>query len=427
MADDTLFSDDLLRSLVAVGHVDLLVGLPTHNHASTITDVMQAVDACFRTYFPRQRTALIHSDGGSTDGTPEMVQAGLHPSARTVTTSHGLRSTHRIAAPYRGTSGNDTVVRTILSAADLLQAGTVVLLDADVDGITPAWIAALAIPIRDHRFDFIAPIYQRAPAEGLLVTQLLRPLIGAAYSRRIQEPLAREFGCSGKFATSWASHPSAANIGPSDSMHLRVTGAALAGPFKTGQTELGPRRLVAAAPRPTLQELFPRVIASAFSMIEADVDYWQARTHAEEIPVVGQFQGGPLADELPWPDVDRLLASFAADVGSLKEILARILTPQTLAAITAAAETNEAAARFPDDLWATTVAEFLVAYHHGTLHRDHIAQALLPLYVARTGAFLAAHQTGSRETVDAACDALCVHFDQAKSFIVERWAQPAVR
>ena len=30
-------------------------------------------------------------------------------------------------------------------------------------------------------------------------------------------------------------------------------------------------------------------------------------------------------------------------------------------------------------------------------------------------------------SVDAACDALCVHFDQAKSFIVERWAQPAVR
>jgi hypothetical protein len=37
VADESFLSDDLLRQLVAVGHVDVLVGIPTLNNATTVS------------------------------------------------------------------------------------------------------------------------------------------------------------------------------------------------------------------------------------------------------------------------------------------------------------------------------------------------------------------------------------------------------
>ena len=71
----SLISDDLLRQLIAVGQVDVIVGLPTHNNSSSVTDVVRAVHQGFGKYFARERTALINLDGGSDDGTPELVRA----------------------------------------------------------------------------------------------------------------------------------------------------------------------------------------------------------------------------------------------------------------------------------------------------------------------------------------------------------------
>ncbi len=57
MADESLLSDDLLRQLVAVGHVDILVGIPTLNNATTVVDVVRAAQAGIGSYFPRARSA----------------------------------------------------------------------------------------------------------------------------------------------------------------------------------------------------------------------------------------------------------------------------------------------------------------------------------------------------------------------------------
>jgi hypothetical protein len=45
-------SDELLRQLIAVGQVDILVGLPTLNNASTIIDVVRAVHRASRAISP---------------------------------------------------------------------------------------------------------------------------------------------------------------------------------------------------------------------------------------------------------------------------------------------------------------------------------------------------------------------------------------
>ena len=107
-------SDALLRQLIAVGQVDILVGLPTLNNAATILDVVRAIHVCFTRDFPRLRTVMINSDGGSTDGTPEMIRTASFTGEDVVQTSHSLRTHHRVVVPYHGLPGKHAALRTFL-------------------------------------------------------------------------------------------------------------------------------------------------------------------------------------------------------------------------------------------------------------------------------------------------------------------------
>ena len=116
MDQTSALSDALLRQLIAVGQVDILVGLPTLNNAATVADVVRAVHVCFARDFPRLRTVMINSDGGSTDGTPELIRSASLSEADTLLTSHSLRTIHRVVAPYHGLPGKHTALRTVFAA-----------------------------------------------------------------------------------------------------------------------------------------------------------------------------------------------------------------------------------------------------------------------------------------------------------------------
>src|ERR1700723_229785 len=73
LEDETFLTDDFLRQLINVGEVDLLVGLPTHNNAKTIGSIVQTIQNGILQAFPRERAVIINVDGGSHDGTPDLV------------------------------------------------------------------------------------------------------------------------------------------------------------------------------------------------------------------------------------------------------------------------------------------------------------------------------------------------------------------
>ena len=73
MPEESFLSDEFIRQLINVGEVDLLIGLPTHNNAATIQQVTHAIQAGILKCFPRERAVIINADGGSRDGTPQIV------------------------------------------------------------------------------------------------------------------------------------------------------------------------------------------------------------------------------------------------------------------------------------------------------------------------------------------------------------------
>ena len=421
MAKATLLTDDLLRQLMAVGQVDVVVGVPTLNNADTIAGAVKAADEGLSKHFPRERTVIVTADGGSRDGTPEIVQELVSGASGRSRGFRGLRTRHQINASYRGVPGKGGAIRLIFAAADLLQARAVVALDPEVTSLTPAWVAALAGPVWKQSLDFVAPVYDRHPLEGPLLTQLVRPVIRATYGRQIQEPLIGEFGCSGRFAAHClAQHDWDASF-IRDGVELWIASTALAGDFEAGQAFVGTHTLAPTpAPRPGLREVFQQVVSSLFSCLDKHAPQWMPREPSAPLPVTGAEAARDT--EAPSLDPVRLGESFCRDVRDLRPVLESILAPNTAAQLSTIAESESVEAlRYVDDVWIATVYDFLAAHHLGVMDRAHVTQALMPLYLGRVASFLIRHAESAPAEVEQDLERLSQQFERARPYLIERW------
>jgi hypothetical protein len=157
---------------------------------------------------------------------------------------------------------------------------------------------------------------------------------------------------------------------------------------------------------------------AVYACLEMHAGYWLTRGPAEPVPCTGTLPG-PL--ELgPRADVAGMARTFTRDVAALQPVLERILSQATLAGVTAAAAASGPLV-YPDDLWAATVFEFLLAYHGAVMTREHVTRTLLPLYLGRTASFLLQHGSSGPAVVRDAFESLGRAFELAKPQAAARW------
>lgn len=419
MPERSALTDELLSQLVPVGQVDVLVGIPTFNNAATVEHAARATMTSFLRDFPRERAALVNVDGGSSDGTSDRVLAAgpddLDPRVRL----GGLRTIHRISAPHGGLPTRANAVRAIFAAADILQAAAVAVLDPTVTNVTPDWIAGMIRPVRREGIDFIAPAFQRHPVEGPLVSQLVRPVVRAVYGRRVQEPAAGEFGCSGRFASHcletrvWDRELAPLGVG------LGLGLSAAAGDFRLGQTYLGARNAETGPDRPGVADVVSQVVGTLFACLETHERQWQERTGETEVPSFGD--PGEAPEESATIDPTPMVEAFRSGVRDLASLLGPILRPETLAALEALAAT-EGPLRMADEVWAGTVYDAAAAYHQQILHRDHLVKSLVPLYLGRAASFIEECGNAPPAEVEAHLSRLEEVFETLKPQLLERWS-----
>ncbi len=416
---DSLLSDDLLRQLMATGQVDIVVGVPTLNHATTVGGVVRAVHLAFSGPFKRDRTVLLNFDAGSNDGTPDIVRRASLVESETLVAPQAFRTVHRISSPYHGLPGKGGALRALFAAAELLDAKAVALFDPDVTNMDADWVERLVRPVYRDGFDYVAPIFTRHPGEGPLVTQLARPLVRAAYGHRMQEPLSSEFGCSMRFA----SHCLAKDVWSSPflsyGIDIWLATTALAGGFRCGEAVLGPRLQAPSAQRPALPELFRQVVGTLFTCLEMHQSYWLSREGSEPLP---RLAIGPLwnPDGIAL-DPAPLAESFRSGARDLRPVLERILDPGTCAEVERVAALEGPSPEFGNELWIETLTQFAAAHHREVIHRDHLVRTLVPLYLGRAASFLAENAACATAAVEESLEALGLGFEMSKPHFVRRW------
>ena len=421
MTEESLLSDEFVRQLTAVGGVDILVGVPTLNNRTTVERVIDAILIGLVKYYPRERSVLINPDGGSNDGTTEAVQAASIPDFRTALASNPLRTMHVVSGHYPGVQGQVGALRMILAAADLLGAQACPLVSADLLSITPEWMEALIRPVLKEKFDFVAPIYERHRFDGLLVKNMLHPLIRATFGYRIEEPVGRELAFSGRLVRHFLEHDSGWQDFLRFGAYAWMTTTTMAGKYQVCQSFLGPRVEASKRSGLDLTTAIQEIAGAAFHCMDIHESYWVSQQGSQDVPTFG-FQ--PVLDLDPVRvNRKRMFEMFKSGVDQLGAVLEEILSSSTLQGIRGISKLEEKLFHFPDELWAKTVYEFASSHHRSVINRDHLLQALTPLYRGRVSSFILENLRADGQEVESKLESLRLEYERLKPYLIESWKQ----
>ncbi len=418
MEDGNFLTDDFLRQLINVGEVDILVGLPTHNNAKTVGSIVHTIRNGILRSFPRERAVIINADGGSHDGTPELITGVSIDDVRPASRVYALRTLHAISTKYASTPHSGVALRTILAAAELLRAKACIVMSPESESITPEWISTLLRPVYYDGFDLVSPTYRRHKFDGLLLTNLLYPMVRAVYGVRIREAYMFEFGFSGRLGVQFLGQNRWNDGIRENGIELRLTLAAVTGGFRICQSFLGKKNPVerhAADLVPTLRQS----VGVLFSALESDFQVWSTVSSSHEVPTIGSDRE-LLLDPLRI-NRKRLREMFVKGVSELDSVFQSIVSPSTLAELKRIAGLGEEEFRYPPELWVRTVYEFAAAHRKSVINRDHIIQALAPLFRGRVFTFVVENRNGSANDVANNIEDLCLEFERLKPYLLEMW------
>ncbi len=419
MVEDGFLADDLLRQLMSVGEVDLLVGMSSHNEANTVSHALDAIEESFHRNFVRQRVVIVNVGGGdkddpgvTTNSHGNLAEKGVRAPGLT-----SLRTSHRVTANVSGPPSPGIALRTILAAADLLRARACAVLSAATSNFTPVSIANLLSPVYRDQFDFVAPLYTRHKFQGLLARNLLYPMSRALFGWGIRELFSDEWGFSGRLAALCLNqdvwHEESVQARPEAWMAI----SAISSGFRCCQAFVGEKPQ--PVPGTDIVEVLRQTVGSLFWCLETQQSLWLDCERSQPVPTFGPAH--ELTSEPTDLDRHRIFEMFRSGVIELEPILSSILHSETHSEIKSIVSLEEGKFRFRSDIWVRTLYDFAASYHHAVINRDHLVQALAPLYRGMTYSFLVEHADSSPAEMEAASETLCAEFELQKPYLMGRW------
>jgi glycosyltransferase involved in cell wall biosynthesis len=409
-------AEERLREL---GTVELLVGIPSYNNADTIAHVVHAAAAGLAKYFPDRKAAIVNSDGGSTDGTAEVVARTELSSPGAILVSHPVSPVHKIVTPYHGVPGKGSAFRTVFAIAERLQARACAVVDSDLRSITPEWFELLLGPIVTQGFDYVAPMYLRHKFDGTITNSIVYPLTRALYGREVRQPIGGEFGFSGRLASHYLGKPVWETDVARFGIDIWMTTTAIADGFRICESFLGAKIHDPKDPGADLAAMLVQVVSAVFDLMETYQERWTKVEGAEDVPLFGFPHGVGL--EPVNVNLGRMVGIFRQGVRDLGEVWARALEESTLADITGLGEVREETFHFPDSLWVRVIYDFALAYRRRAMNREQLLRSLVPLYLGRTASFVAANMDCGAEDVEVSIRTLADEFVRQKDYLRERW------
>jgi hypothetical protein len=406
-----------------VGVADLVVGLPTFNHAGTIGAVVAAARSALHDGFSGIRWRVLVVDGGSTDGTQAAAKAAFGERAEGFSVvDYRVHGEDLAAAPYHGVPARDAALRTLFDAARRSGARAVAALDSTAVGVTPAWIARLAQPALDDAFDFVAPRYQRHAFEGVLIRGIVQPVFRACYGLRLQEPMPADFGCSSRMLETL----SAAGTWPLEGDHAEIdlwlAATAASRGLRVCEAALGPKRRGSREDVQDLSGTIAQIVGGLFNELEGRAAIWHRVRGSVAVPLHGTVPNEPM--ENPTVNPGPLLESFRLGYRELVDVWAEILPPATILEYKKLSLAPEPSFRMDDRLWARTIYDFALGHRLRVMARDHLLRSLTPLYLGWLASFILFARNESAEAVDARLDGLCQSFEAEKPYLISRWRWP---
>jgi len=413
------FRKEVREQLDAIGQADIVVGIPSFNSAHTIGHVVRAVQGGLAKYFPGHRAVIVNSDGGSSDGTMEVVHSSTIEDFGAILLQHRVAPVSKIAFAYSGIPGKGSAFRTVFEIAGVLNAKACAVVDSDLRSITPEWLELLLKPVLEGGYDYVSPLYHRHKFDGTITNSIVYPLTRALYGKRVRQPIGGDFGFSGQLAQFYL----AQDVWESDvarfGIDIWMTTTALANGFKLTQSFLGAKIHDAKDPGADLSSMLYQVLSATFALMEKHAAVWVPVRGSEAVPAFG-FEYTVGLEQVN-VNTARMLDVFRAGLGNLGEIWRDILGPGDFSEVERLALQTDEAFHFPIALWARVVYDYALAFHNKLLPVEHLIKSMTPLYIGKTASFIITVKDMGQQEAEAEIEKLCMEFENTKVYLASNW------
>lgn len=378
----------------------VIVGIPSYNNAETIEHVIKQAAEGLKKYF--DGGLIINSDGGSNDGTRDVVMKTPVPDDVEV------RSTvYKWPIPGKGSA-----MKEVLEIARDEGADVVVFVDSDLRSITPEWVYKFAKPIEEG-YHFVAPLYLRHKYDGTITNNIAYPMTTSLYGYNVRQPIGGDFGISADLIDTYLCNEEVwktdvARFG----VDIFLTTTAIAEGFKVIQTALGVKIHDPKDPAASLGPMFNQVIGTLFMLMQKYEEKWKNIKTLKEVPVFGEM-------EIREPEHVRvtleLLEKKSEELfAQNKKLLEKALSKETFEKVKTALRSFD----LDDVLWSHILFDGAIAYKNGILKN---AEPLIPLYFAKTADFV----KKTKDMTTAEAEKLVLKraeiFLGEKDYLLERW------
>ncbi len=420
-----LLNAEAKERLEKVGRADILVGIPSYQNEDTIEHVTRAAMFGLAKYFPKHKSVLMNSDGGSTDKTREIFkETTVYGELDTLMVDHPVKPASTVAIPYHGIPGKGSAFRTIFEAAKNLGVKACVVVDSDLRSITPEWIEMLAGPIILKGYDYVAPYYSRHKYDATITNSIVYPLTRALYGRRVRQPIGGDFGFSSRLAKFYLSQDVWGTDVGRFGIDVWMTTSAINEGYKLCQAYLGAKIHNPKDPK-TLGSMFKQVVGTIFKLMIQYETQWKEIKGSSPTALYG-FR----SDVSPEPvkvNPAALIQGFRDGLKRYKELWSAFLTPEDIKQLEKTANLSEKRYRFPHDLWVKCVYDFAVGYKEkaGKENKSgEMVASLVPIYFGRTASFCLETENVPTYEAEETIEELCDKFEQLKPYLTKRWDAP---
>ena len=311
--------------------------------------------------------------------------------------------------------------RAVLALAESLNARACIVLGSDLAALDPHVIQLLVYAILDRQCGLVMPVYPAAKYEGLINSGILCPLSRTLYGRRVRYPLAFDFAASGALCGSLA-RTMAAPDNSGGSLLWPVTVAATQFPqVPVGQVHVEVRHEVATGGL-ELSAVLGQIAGSLFYEMEHCAAHWQRIRGSQATPIWGNAADGQ-QDGQPI-DAQPMLDSFLLGSKNLDEVWRLVLPPNTLLELRRLTRMTPEQFRMPDELWASIVFDFALAYRLRTISRVHLLGALTPLYLGWVASYVREVSTLSSGAAEQRLEQFSRAWEDKKPYLLQRWRWP---
>lgn len=388
---------------------ELVVSIPSYNEADSIEYPIKQADLGLTKYFPDKRSVIINCDNNSPDNTKKAF----------LDTPTKVPKIYISTPPNVKGKGNN--FKNLFQKVVNLKAKAIVVVDADLQSITPEWIKHLGEPLFNG-FSYVAPLYVRHKYDGTITNGIAYPLSRALYGRRVRQPIGGDFGFSGKLGNAFLESDiwdeATANFG----IDVWMTTLAFNKRVMVCQSFMGrPKIHRPKDPASSLGPMFRQVVGTIFSLMKNYESYWLKVKYSKPTAIygfgLGEVEKPPKVDV----DTDKLIHNFHDGFEKYGKVWQEVLSGDVYQKLHEIKGMTKDVFAFPTDLWARVLYDWAVSYRDEVMDLDLLMDSLIPLYFGKTLSFVKKTEKMTIQQAEEAIEDDCMTFEMTKPYLIKKW------